>query len=185
MNVGHARLRNWGLQRVALQPGFRILDVGCGGGRSVKVMTRGVTQGKVYGIDHSPEMITLARHVNRRLIDRERVEILLASVSKLPFPDEYFDLITAFESYYFFPDLVGDLKEIARTLKTGGHLLLVNEAYRSPQFDKRNTYWTRVAEMMLHSPEEYREFLTEAGFGDISVVTKAQRNWISALARKP
>jgi len=185
MNFEHARLRDWGLRRVALLPGFQVLDVGCGGGQSVKVMASGITAGKVCGIDHSPQMIQLAGKVNRRYIAMGRAEILLASVSDLPFPDEHFDLITAFESYYFFPDLTGDLKEIARTLKTGGRLLLVNEAYRNPRFEKRNTYWTRVAEMMLHSPQEYREFLAEAGYADISIETHPRRNWISAVAVKP
>ena len=182
MNIGHARLRTWGLQHVQIQPDFHILDLGCGGGKTVKVMAARVPQGKVFGIDHSPDMVRLAGAVNRKPIEEKRVEILPSSVSKLPFPDHSFDLVTAFESYYFFPDLPGGLKEIRRTIKPGGELLIVNEAHLSESYVKRNTYWTRITEMMLHSKDEYHEFLTNAGFTNISFDTLPHKNWIAIVA---
>jgi len=47
-------------------------------------------------------------------------------VSQLPFPDDKFDLVTAVETHYYWPDLVADLQEIRRVLKPGGEIVLVN-----------------------------------------------------------
>jgi len=64
----------------------------------------------------------VATSVNQRYINTGRVEILRASVESLPFSDDMFDLVTAVETYYFWPDLVENLKEIRRVLKPGGAL---------------------------------------------------------------
>ena len=82
-----------------------MLDVGCGGGKSVQVLARAAPHGKVYGLDYSEEMVRLARRVNRALIHEGRVEIPHGTVSALPFPDGFFDLVTGFETYCFWPDL--------------------------------------------------------------------------------
>jgi ubiquinone/menaquinone biosynthesis C-methylase UbiE len=65
------------------------------------------------------------------------------TVSSLPFADNMFDFVTAFETYYFWPNLNDDLKEIKRVLKPGGTLLIVNEVYKDNQFEKRNSKWAK------------------------------------------
>ena len=55
MNIGHSRLRRWGLNHVAVEPDASILDVGCGGGRAVHVLAQMAPGGQVYGIDYSQD----------------------------------------------------------------------------------------------------------------------------------
>lgn len=184
MNTGHARVRRWGLGHLSEEPASAVLDVGCGGGGALRDMASSFPSAKLYGIDYSQDMVLLAKKVNKRLIETGRIEITHGSVSSLPFSDDVFDLVTAFESYYFWPDLVHDLQEIKRVLKQGGTLLLVNEVYESDKFRDRNTKWAAWADMHLHSPAGYREFLKKAGYGVIEVDELVEKNWIAATGKK-
>ena len=184
MNKGHGRLRRWGLSHISLNYDACILDVGCGGGKAIKELSQISSKGKVYGIDYSEEMVQLARKVNKKSIEKGHVEIIHGSVSSLPFPDGMFNLVTAFEAYYFWPNLIDDLKEIKRVLKPGSTLLIANEVYKHEKFNKRNLKWATWGDMMLHTPEEYLEFLTEAGYCGVEIFDIPEKNWITALAKK-
>ena len=184
MNRGHGRLRRWGLSHISIKPNAFILDVGCGGGKAVQELAQISSSGKVCGIDYSEEMVQLARKINKKFVENGHVEIMHGSVSSLPFTDGMFNLVTAFEAYYFWPNLIDDLKEIKRVLKTGGTLLIANEVYKHEKFEKRNLKWAKWGDMMLHTPEEYREFLTEAGYFDVAIFDIPEKNWIAAIAKK-
>jgi ubiquinone/menaquinone biosynthesis C-methylase UbiE len=184
MNVGHGRLRRWGLLHISIQPDAFILDVGCGGGKTVKVLARISSRGRVYGIDYSEDMVRLARAINKRYIRKGHVDIMHGSVSALPFSDGMFDLVTAFEAYYFWPSLIDDLKEIKRVLKSGGVLLIANEVYKHEKFEKRNLKFAKWGDMMLHTPEEYSDFITKAGYVIIEIDDIPDKNWIVAIAKK-
>ena len=184
MNAGHARGRRWGLGYVSSESYVAVLDVGCGGGAAIRDMASMYPSAKLYGIDYSKDMVLLARKVNRGLMEKGRIEISQGSVSSLPFSDNTFDLVTAFEAYYFWPDIDRDLQEIKRVLRPGGTLLLVNEVYENEKFRERNRKWAAWADMHLHSPAEYREFLTKAGYGAIEVHEFVEKNWIAAVGKK-
>ena len=184
MNIGHSQVTRWGLSHVSINEGDIILDVGCGGGKTVNVLTRAATRGKVYGIDYSKASIAVARRTNRKFIGEGRTEILQASVASLPFPDNLFNLITAVETYYFWPDIVKSFAEIRRVLKPGGSVLLINEAYRDDRFEKRNAKWARLIGLTCYLPEEFREFLHEAGYSSVQVEVFENENWIAVIGRK-
>jgi ubiquinone/menaquinone biosynthesis C-methylase UbiE len=129
-------------------------------------------------------MASLAKKVNKALIAGGRIEISHGSVSSLPFSDNTFDLVTAFETYYFWPNLHSDLQEIKRVLKPEGTLLLVNEVYENEKFQDRNRKWAAWADMQLHTPKGYQEFLTSAGYEAIEVHEVVDKNWIAAIAKK-
>lgn len=184
MNAGHARVRRWGLGYVSSESYVSVLDVGCGGGGALRDMASTFPSAKLYGIDYSQDMVLLAKKVNKELMEKGQVEISHGSVSSLPFADNTFDLVTAFEAYYFWSDLDRDLQEIKRVLRSGGTLLLVNEVYENEKFQDRNRKWASWARMHLHTPAGYREFLKTAGYGAIEVHEVVEKNWISALGKK-
>jgi len=184
MNVGHARVRRWGLGHVPSESYVAVLDVGCGGGGALRDMASYFPSAKLFGVDYSQDMVFLAKKVNMNQVEKGRIEVSQGSVSFLPFADNTFDLVTAFESYYFWPDLHHDLQEIKRVLKPGGTLLLVNAVYENEKFQNRNRKWAAWADMHLHSPEGYREFLKTAGYEAVEVHEVAEKNWIAALGHK-
>ena len=184
MNRRHSKLTDWGLQQVSVGKGDTILDVGCGGGETVRKLAAIAAEGKVYGIDHSEQSVAVARRTNRQGIMEGRVEIRQASVSGSPFSDDLFDLVTAVETHYFWPDLPADMREVLRVLKSGGTLIIIAEAYKGGKHDKRLqkvAEWTR---MVFLTADEHRELFSNAGYSEVRVLERPEKGWICAIGRK-
>ena len=186
MNIVHASLAEWGLSHIKLGKDMIILDVGCGGGANVTYFAKIAAEGKVFGIDYSPISVKVSRELNKKYIEEGIVEVQEGSVSKLPFEDNTFDVVSGFEAYYFWPDLINDLKEIRRVLKNNGELLLVNEGYKCENKVAMDIIerWAKPGNLKLYSPEEYNNFLTKAGFSDIRIFEQKEKGWITAIAIK-
>jgi SAM-dependent methyltransferase len=184
MNIGHWPVIQWGLEHVDIRRTDVILDVGCGGGKTIRHLARLAQEGKVYGIDYSQASVAAATSVNRRYIDAGRVDIQHGSVASLPFPDATFDLVTAAETCYFWPDLVENLREIRRVLKPGGRLILINEAYRDKGGENRNAKWAELGGFTIYSPDEYDAFLSQAGYASVQIDTLPAKTWLSVVGVK-
>src|SRR5258708_14078493 len=187
MNSGHSKLNDGGLEQMSIETSNTILDVGCGGGRTIRKLAAMATQGKVYGVDYSEESVAATKRTNAQWIDRGRVEVRHGSVSQLPFPDGMFDLVTAVETHFWWPNLPGDMREVFRVLKPGGALILIAEIYKGA-----NTMAAKLAEkyasrtgMTLLSVDEHRELFTNAGFSDLQVIEERRKGWICGIGRKP
>lgn len=187
MNASHSKLTDWGLKNIPIENHFTILDVGCGGGRTVSKLAAVATQGKVHGVDYSDESVAATKRTNARWIDLGRVEVHHGSVSQLPFPDNMFDLVTAVETHFWWPNLPGDMREVFRVLKPGGTLILIAEIYKGA-----NTMAAKLAEkyasrtsLKLLSAEEHRELLANAGSTNVRVIEEREKGWICAVGRKP
>jgi ubiquinone/menaquinone biosynthesis C-methylase UbiE len=145
------------------------------------------TRGKVYGVDYSDESVAVTKRTNARWMDLGRVEVCQGSVSQLPFPDDKFDLMTAVETHFWWPNLLGDMREVFRVTQPGGRLILIAEVYKGA-----NTPTSRLAEkyasrtgMILLSVEEHRALCTNAGYTDVQVYEEREKGWICAIGRKP
>jgi ubiquinone/menaquinone biosynthesis C-methylase UbiE len=176
MNISHGSIYTWGLQNVSIKDTSVCLDIGCGGGKAVKLLAEKAINGKVYGLDHSLEMVNLAKRVNAFHISNASVEISQGMVSSLPYSDSYFDLITAFESVQFWPNLREDLQEIRRILKPSGVFLIIN---RYPPPDSK---WSDF--LQVKNAEGYKEKLTIAGFTEVSIDDVSRKGWILVKAKK-
>jgi ubiquinone/menaquinone biosynthesis C-methylase UbiE len=183
----HSKVTDWGLSHISVPKRDMILDVGCGGGRTVSKLASIATEGKVYGVDHSRESVDVASRLNRRWIDVGRVEIMEGSVSQLPFLRDMFGLVTAVETHFWWPDLPGDMREVLRVLKPGGTLVIVAEVYRgaATRISKMVEKYLPLAGMKLLSADEHRDLLERAGYSEIQVITEPDNGWICCLGRKP
>ena len=178
MNLCHAPLTNWGLNLVDIQDGWTMLDIGCGGGATLKRLLKRSKEAKVYGIDISDESVAKARNVNRALLDKQ-VFIQQGSAAKLPYEDAKFDLLTAVETVYFWPNLPECLKEVRRVLKPGGRFAIMVEVVDT------DSVWTNVVEgMTAYPPEQLKQFLDDAGFIQTEIHRK-KPSYATILGVKP
>ena len=189
MNRRHSRVTEWGLKHISVQKRDTILDVGCGGGMTVARLAALASDGKTYGIDYSEESVAASRRSNRQSIDAGLVEIRNASVSHLPFPDRTFDLVTAVETHYYWPDLKADLQEGLRVLKPGGAFVIIAEAYKGGKYDRLlqrlEALQRRGIMNYAHlTVDEHRELLSKAGFSDVRVFEEYDKGWLCVTGRR-
>ena len=185
MNVSHSPLTTWGLEQVGIGTDFVILDVGCGGGATVNRLAAIASDGKVCGIDYANGSIDVSRRKNAALIAAGRVDIRKASVSDLPFDPGTFNLVTAVETHYYWPDLAASMREIRRVLKPGGALIIIAESYRGSRFDGVQRVVMKALKSVHLSVDEHRELFTTAGYSDVRVIERRGSGWICATGRVP
>lgn len=187
MNSRHSKVTDWGLAHVSVGKQDIILDVGCGGGRTVSKLAALATQGKVYGVDFSKESVAVSSRSNQKWIDMDRVEIREGAVSQLPFSEDTFDLVTAVETHFWWPDLAADMREVLRVLKPGGTLVIIAEIYKGAETRtaKLAEKYLPLSGMKLLSVEEHRELFVSAGYSDVRIITEPGKGWIFGTARKP
>jgi ubiquinone/menaquinone biosynthesis C-methylase UbiE len=164
-----AQLRQRTVALANIQPGERVLEVGCGTGDVALAASASVgPSGAVAGIDPSPEMIAVARAKAARA--GRAVDLQVGVIEALAFPDASFDVVLSSLMMHHLPD---DLKreglaEIARVLRPGGRVLIVDV--------KRPT--GRLGRAMLtlmlhgglqHGVQDLPPLLRAAGFTQIDV----------------
>lgn len=185
MNASHSGLTDWGLGHVTIGKAFTVLDVGCGGGLTIRKMAAIASQGRVFGVDYARGSVDGSRALNAQAIREGRVEVREASVSSLPFADATFDLVTAVETHYYWPDLPGDLREILRVVKPGGTALVIAESYKGG----KDYMAMKIAMLPLRakhlSADEHRAWFETAGFSEVQVFEERSRGWICVTGRKP
>ena len=182
MNFGHSGLTRWGLTKVEIAENATVLDIGCGGGRTLERLASLARLGKAVGIDYSEDSVAVARKRNQQLIANGRVEIIHGSVSSMPFSDATFDCVSAVETYYFWPDIAADLTEVRRVMKPSGQLVIIAGMYRGSRFDKRNMRLIRAGGMRCFSVQEFEEALQDAGFPAVAVSVEPQKGWICVVS---
>jgi SAM-dependent methyltransferase len=149
------------IERLAVQPGEAVLEIGCGHGRTLARIAA-TPDTFLAGIDPSEVMVRLARRRMRRWIKAGRARVALASSAKIPHADTRFDAALAVHVVYFWRDPLADLREIHRVLRPGGRLLLI---YR-PR-DEETLASLPASVYVLRSVEEIEALVVEAGFGAI------------------
>ncbi|HTV56353.1 MAG TPA: class I SAM-dependent methyltransferase [Terriglobia bacterium] len=187
MNARHSKLTDWGLEHVSIERRSIILDAGCGGGRTVSKLAAIAADGKVYGVDYSEESVAASKRTNARWIEINRVEIRHGSVSQLPFSDGIFDIVTAVETHFWWPNLPTDLREILRVLRPGGKIVIIAEVYKgaTTSVAKLAEKYASRTGITLLSVDEHRELLAKAGYLDVTVIEERNKGWILGIGTKP
>lgn len=163
-----------------------MLDVGCGGGRTISKLAAIAVHGKVCGIDYSEESVAASKRYNSQGIQAGRVEIHHTHVAQLPFPDNTFDLVTGVETHFWWPDITAGIIEIHRVLRPGGTLILIAEVYKGAHTTVARLCekYASITGMTMLTGEEHRELFASTGFGNIKIDTVAEKGWISTKATK-
>lgn len=185
MNESHESMAQWGVTHFEINEDSKILDIGCGGGRNIERFAGQISEnGRVVGIDYSEVSVEKSTKLNQDAIDAGKVNVLQGSVSEMPFYDETFDIVTGFETIYFWPDFINDLKEVNRVLKKDGLVFFCNEAvYREGQMEKYDDL-VELLDMKIYSEDVLKESLEKTGFKDFKAYVDEEHDWICMTARK-
>lgn len=184
MNESHFAVTGWALGFWQLGENDTVLDIGCGGGATLKRMSAPIVSGKLFGADYSEVSVGLSIKNNAADVESGKMKIIKASVETLPFADETFDKIITVESFYFWPDPKENLKEVCRVLKRGGTFLLVADIYNKPGLSRESLENIKQYNMFNPTESELYDLLSAAGFSDIVLHTKDAEDWICAEAKK-
>src|SRR5512138_558049 len=171
------------LKLAGIQEGQHILDVACGTGRGTVGLAQAVgPTGQVDAIDLSDAMLAQARDKIEKLGMGKRVHFKQGNARELPYLDSTFDLV--YNGYMFdlipFEGFLPILKEMARVLKPGGKLVLLNMS----KPDERKTWFEAVYEKLKFEPCRpvlMSPFLESTGFTDIHRLYRPTRGSIVAL----
>ncbi len=178
-----------------LKPGDVVIDLGSGGGIDCFLAAAQVGhEGKVIGIDMTPEMVWLARE-NAGKIGVSNVEFRLGEMEHMPVESSFADVIISNCVINLSPDKDAVFKEAWRVLKPGGKLCVSDIVLRGelPQEIRENAdHWAGCIAGAIHL-EEYIGKIQAAGFAQVSVEdkgTQARKNttpreqpeWFTSIA---
>lgn len=171
MNQGNAELEYFGLELMNIQGGEHILEIGFGNGRIMEEMSKQLSEGEIYGIDISQEMIA---HTTKRLkqeVKSGKVKLEKASVESIPADDNSFDKAFTCNTIYFWPDLDKCAKEVLRTLKPGGSFYC---GFRVAETMKRYPFVASHRDIFKHAmtEEEVKSLFEKAGFSKVEIKVK-------------
>ncbi|MCI7473182.1 MAG: class I SAM-dependent methyltransferase [Clostridiales bacterium] len=180
MNHAHAAVADWGIRHLPETGPDEIAELGCGGGRNVRELLGKYPTAKITALDYSEISVEKTKRVNQQDIQKGRCRVVQGDVSQMPFGDGQFDLVTAFETVYFWPGPAESFQEVYRILKTGGTFLIVNESDgMNPHDDK---WLSAIDGLRVFNGAQLSAFLSEAGFSKITVDHEMKTHRLCVMA---
>ena len=176
----HSALAEWGFGFIHISQNDTALDCGCGGGANVGRLLAKCE--KAYGIDYSEVSVAKSKEVNAEAIKQNRCEICQSDVRSLPFDNDSFNIVTAFETVYFWQEIEKAFTEIYRVLRNGGTFSITNE---STGTDKTSVKFSQIIDgMNLYTGEDLKALPEKTGFTDIEIHQHGTKPWLNITARK-
>ncbi len=171
------------VQRAGIKGSEKILEVACGTGNATGLLAKALQRnGKLYTIDISRGMLDKAKEKLQKQGLSEKVEFRLGNATKLPFPNETFDIL--YNGYMFdlfnaneFPRVINEFK---RVLKPGGKLILVNMSKRT---NKKTLYELLYERGLLGfasggcRPIIMKPYLQKEGFEQVERSYHTNKSW--------
>ena len=159
-----------------LEPGMKLLDLGCGPGTITMGLAEAVSPGEVHGIDMEESQIALAQAA-AEASNHTNAIFHVGNALSLPFEDESFDVVHAHAVIMHIPDTRAALAEARRVLKPGGILatrdLIAESSFIEPGSDGLREAWATFTNLMQGNgahPEigkEMKGIVLGAGFSDV------------------
>jgi len=160
MESHHSDITEQTLALMDIQPGDRILDLGCGTGWASRRMARIATAGEVVGLDVADEMLRRAEHSSSAF---RNVRYAWGSAEMIPEADNAFNKVLSVESFYYYADQGKALDELRRVMAPGAKLFILINLYKDNQYSLRWVTELKVPVQAL-SEAEYKALLQEHGF---------------------
>ncbi len=181
MNVNHMDISEFAFECIDVNDNDRILDIGCGGGVNIEKFLK-LTSGNVDGLDYSEVSVAETIKRNQNAVDSKRCNVIYADVKDMPIGDETYNLVTAFETVYFWPDIEDTFTEVSRIIKPNGQFMIAQGTDGNHPDDEK---WLNTVEgMSIYTAPELEKYLLDAGFSDVDVFKKENDYILVVIARK-
>lgn len=172
MDHDHTPIALWSYTNFDVKEDDVLLDIGCGSGLNIKRLFEKSSKAKSYGVDYSATSVKKSIMMNQKEVDEGKIIIKQANVLDMPFEDEQFDIITAYSTVFFWPDIINAFSEVKRVLKTGGKFIMVQgingtDNYQPPDNDKGNDEGA-----VFYNDIEFKDMLMEAGYSSVTCVIR-------------
>jgi len=155
----------WGVELLNLQPDDNVLEIGFGPGIAIKMMSDIITQGTIFGIDHSEKMLSSAQKRNSDAIKSGRVTLICSSISSLPEINIKFGKVLDINSFQFWENPVDDLIKLKKHMIDGGTIALVHQPRKPGATDADAT----------DAGNNFSDLLQQAGFENIKIHKKIMK----------
>ncbi|EPH08991.1 hypothetical protein HMPREF9309_00972 [Campylobacter ureolyticus ACS-301-V-Sch3b] len=174
MNEAHNEGALWAISKINLDENanLNILDIGCGGGQNLLNLSIKFKNAMLYGIDYSPTSINLSAEICKNLIVNKRLYLSISDVHKMSFSDSKFDLVTAFETLYFWENLDIAFNKIKRVLKKDGKFMIFLEGTTKQTLEKWENLGEGIKLKNKLNPAEVKEILNKNGFLNVEIYSK-------------
>ena len=181
MNENHKDISDYAFSLISVAENDKILDVGCGGGVNIEKFLK-LTSGSVDGLDYSEVSVAASLARNRKAVDDKRCRIILGNVTDMPIDDETYDLVSAFETVYFWPDIGETFKEVSRIMRPGGRFMIALGTDGNHPDDEK--WLATVDGMSVYTGEELGNHLLNAGLKSAESHVKDNDHILVVIAEK-
>lgn len=183
-----------------LQPGMRLLDIGCGGGSITIGLAAAVAPGEVAGVDVSEPAIAAARKAG---VDVKNLIFEIGDALALPFDDGSFDVVFCHAVLQHLESPLQALREARRVLRPGGVIGVADADFDGAIIAPTNEWLDKAAAVLARTRrnprigKELRSLLHQAGFSRIvgsasaayrgvqSMIEMDARHWADYFAAPP
>ena len=159
------KLSLWAIKQTTISDNYRILEIGYGGGSTIKNLLALNKNLEIHGIDISKESYRTAQRVHSDSIRKGSVQLKIGNVENMPYQNNYFDRIFAIQTHIFWKDIKKRFQEVYRVLSSNSTLIIASE--------KEKIHYHMTDYRTSH---EFSQLLTSIGFSKIE--EKQNRNWI-------
>ena len=182
MNIHHKNLVKWAIKNFPKMNPASILDIGCGGGKNALELLKNYKKANLVAVDYSPVSVKNSKKTLSKEIKNNRCVVEEQNVLDLTLEKENFDLITAFETVYFWGDLNKAFSNVRNCLKEKGKFIIIHE--NDGLIDNVEELESMIDGLRLYKFEEMEAALKEIGFSKVEKIHHEIEPWLMVIATK-
>ena len=161
------KLSLWAIKQTTISDNYRILEIGYGGGSTIKNLLALNKNLEIHGIDISKESYRTAQRVHSDSIRKGSVQLKIGNVENMPYQNNYFDRIFAIQTHIFWKDIKKSFQEVYRVMSSNSTLIIASE--------KEKIHYHMTDYRTSH---EFSQLLTSIGFSKIEEKTESQLDFV-------
>lgn len=159
MKENHYYITSMTIDMMNIRGNERVLDVGCGNGWTVRLLSKMIKNGLVVGIDISPAMIREAVIKSSSICN---AKFYIGDADYIPYGDKIFDIVLCVETFYYYLNPFKVIYEMRRVLKDGGKAYIIVDLYKENPYSMKWIKFLKIPVTPL-GERDYIDLINSAG----------------------